>query len=312
MRNQKYVPVQITGAPKLTMRYYKTDEILKGILVFIHGVSHGAWCWENFAEYFTKKGYACFVINLRKHGDNPSKGINLAALSAYVKDTTRCIHDIKNHCGKPEINIPYRKPYIIGHSMGGAIVEMYLSKHSDKVKGAVLFAPATAQGMGKSIFTTTLTKTGYYTMPTTIGLKQNKHLAKSNFFVAKDNNKEFTPRITDAEKLEYYNKQLCKESLPAMLGLMKFEMNTVPIPVFVIGSDKDAYFPTDSLNTTANFYDTKPMILRGLCHDMMLDPDWEDAAWSVLQFIEKPDDLKNDSHKFIHYLKEKLYPSHSK
>lgn len=57
-----------------------------------------------------------------------------------------------------------------------------------------------------------------------------------------------------------------------MLDLRKFEITKPSIIVFVIGSDKDAYIPTDSLDTTANFYDTRPMILRGLCHDMMLDP----------------------------------------
>ena len=310
MENQEFVPVEIEGKPKLEMHYYKSETELKDIIVFVHGVSHGAWCWDKFVGYFTKIGYACFAINLRGHGDNDKNDIKGARLSDYVLDVIRCINHIENHHNDPKINIPYSKPYIIGHSMGGAIVEKYIGEHSDKVKGAVLFAPVTAQGMGKSIFTTTITATGCNTMPTTIGFKTNKHLAESNFFVAKDKNtKKFTPRITDETELKYYDEKLCKESTKAMFDLRKFTLNkNINISVFVIGSDKDAYFPADSLNTTANFYNTKPMVLRGLCHDMMLDPEWEKAAESVLEFIGNPSELKSDPQKFIEHLENKIYP----
>lgn len=313
MRNKEFVLAEIPGEPKLKMRYYKAERELNGILVFVHGVSHGAWCWENFVEYFTEAGYACFTVNLRGHGDNTRKDIKGAHLSDYVIDVVRCIDYIENHHNDPEINITYSKPVIIGHSMGGAIVEIYAGEHSDKVKGAVLFAPATARGMGKGIFTTTATKTGRNTMPTTMGCKSNKHLAESNFFVAKDKDtKKFAPRITDEAKLKYYDEQLCNESVRAMLKLRKFEIAKPNIPVFVIGSDKDAYFPTDSLDTTANFYDTKPMILRGLCHDMMLDPEWEKAAESILEFIKNQDKLKQSPKEFIDDLEKKIYPGKEK
>lgn len=312
MENKKYIPVDIVnkGKPKLIMRYYKSETELKGILVFVHGVSHGAWCWEKFIEYFTKIGYTCFAINLRGHGDNDENDIKGAQLSDYVTDVIRCIDYIENHHNDIKIDIPYSKPYIIGHSMGGAIVEIYISKYSDEVKGAVLFAPATAQGMGKSIFTTTVTKTGFNTMPTTRGCKPNKHLAESNFFIAKDKDtKKFVPRITDETELKYYDDQLCKESTKAMFDLHKFTLNkNINIPVFVIGSNKDAYFPEDSLKSTANFYDTEPMILRGLCHDMMLDPEMEKAVESVLEFLKNPSELKNNPKDFIDNLENNIYP----
>lgn len=307
MQDMKFDLLTTDKNPHLKIRYYKSSEPHKGIIIFVHGVSHGAWCWENFVKFFTKIGYACFAINLRGHGDD--RDHKKGRLSKYVDDVKQCVDYCESFCKKKDNNLPYSKPFIIGHSMGGAIVEIYISDFSDKVSGAVLFAPATAQGMGISILTTTATTTGCHTMPTTLGFKTNKHLAKSNFFVAKDHNKNFVPRITDQKKLEYYDKQLCPESTCAMLGLIKFRINNVHIPVFVIGSDKDAYFPEDSLISTANFYNTKPMILRGLCHDMMLDPEWERAAQSVLAFIEKPSGLQKDPQKFIENLEKKIYPN---
>lgn len=286
MKNKEFVKVEIKGEPKLYMRYYKSEEKLKGILVFVHGVSHGAWCWENFVSYFTEIGYACFAINLRGHGDNNKNDIKGATLSDYIIDVIRCIEYIECNHDKPEIDIPYSKPFIIGHSMGGAIVEKYISDFYDKVKGAVLLAPVTAEGMGtKGIITTSFSLRGLRTSFTTLFGKK-LFLPKSNFFVVKNGGKCQT-RI-NKEILEYCKNSLCKESLKAMFGLRKFKLNNdINIPVFVIGSDKDAYFPANSLNKTADFYDTKASILAGLCHDMMWDEKcWEESANAVLEFIE--------------------------
>ena len=108
MERKEFIPIEITGSPKLIMRYYKSEIKSKDILVFVHGVSHGAWCWENFVEYYTKRGYACFVINLRGHGDdrNNKKG----TLKKYVDDVKKCINRCEEYC--KDNKIPYSKPYL--------------------------------------------------------------------------------------------------------------------------------------------------------------------------------------------------------
>ncbi len=310
MNKVNYKTIPFNESPKLVMRYYKAEMPQKGILVFVHGVSHGAWCWWKFVDFFTKVGYACFVINLRGHGENDRNDIKGAKLSDYLTDVVHCVEYIKNNCNSPEINIQYFKPFIIGHSMGGAIVEMYIDKYSDEVEGAILFAPVTAGGMNLRILTTSFSIRGFSTLPTAFFGKKI-FLSISNFFAIK--NKILYKCTVSKADLEYSRKELCKESIRAMFGLWDFELKDAPnIPVFVIGSDKDAYFPIKSLNKTAAFYDTKPMILKGLCHDMMLDFEWEKAAQSVLEFINSPEKLKNDKDAFIRNLKNKIYPDKSK
>lgn len=308
MEDIKHELIPVDKKTRLVMRCYKNEAELKGIIVFVHGVSHGAWCWVKFVDYFTKRGYVCFTVNLRGHGDD--RGNNkyiIKRLKHYVADVSRCIDHCKTYC--EENGIPYSKPSLLGHSMGGGIVEIYMNEHSDKIKNAILFAPATAQGMKKSFVAATFSKTAFcYTLPTIRGCKPNKNLQYSNFFIAKTDDKNFTPRITDEKELALYDILLGSENIFAMFGLSCFKLNKPNIPVFVIGSDKDAYFPTESLSTTADFYETIPMILRGLCHDMMLDPEWDKAAQSVLEFIEKPDVLKEDPQTFIEDLEKKIYP----
>jgi len=40
-------------------------------LLFIHGMFHGAWCWDaHFLDYFAGHGFAAYVVSLRGHGNS--------------------------------------------------------------------------------------------------------------------------------------------------------------------------------------------------------------------------------------------------
>lgn len=270
----------------------------KGSIVFVHGVCHGAWCWKNFLTYFADRGYNCFAFSLRGHGESKGNWSKPYRLKDYVEDVQKVVE----HC----IEKTGDNPFLLGHSMGGAIVQNYIDKNSECVSGAILFAPVTAGGMGwKSIFKTAASRNGRCTLATIWG-KANKNLKESNFFVAIGEKGNYQCRITDAKELQEYDEKLCAESFRAMFGLAKYDLeNDIEIPVFVIGSSADAYFPSDSLNTTAGFYKTEPFILDNLCHDMMLDPDWEKTvARAVLEFLKNPAEVKKDPQKFVAELDE--------
>lgn len=267
------------------------NEKAKGSIVFCHGVCHGAWCWKFYLPYFSEKGYDCFAFSLRGHGESKG-GAKSYKLSDYEDDLKRVVEHCTEKTG--------RKPFVLGHSMGGAIVQKYIDEYSEQVRAAILFAPVTAGGMwrgeGRRI---PLIKNDWYTFPTMRG-KFNENLKDSNFFVAKYHDTgNYECRITDPEELREYNKKLCKESWKAVWGLMRYSLkNLVGIPVFVIGTATDAYFPRESLGKTADFYHTKAFVLEGMCHDMMLDPDKELAARAVLEFMDRSNELKNDPERF--------------
>lgn len=63
----------------------------KGSIVFVHGVCHGAWCWERFLKYFSEKGYNCFALSLRGHGESKGRGLGklFYRLSHYVVDVKK-------------------------------------------------------------------------------------------------------------------------------------------------------------------------------------------------------------------------------
>ena len=88
-------------------------------LLFVHGAWHAAWCWdENFLSYFADKGYRALAVSFRGHGDSPTyKPLRGCSVADYVADV-RSVAD----------RLP-SAPVVIGHSMGGLIVQKYLESH---------------------------------------------------------------------------------------------------------------------------------------------------------------------------------------
>src|ERR1044072_1083743 len=104
-------------------------------LLFVHGSCHGAWCWaENFLDYFAARGHSSYALSLRGHGQSDGKDIlQWASVKDYVSDVAQVADGLR------------RPPVLIGHSLGGLVVQKYLETHH--APAAVLIASSPASGM---------------------------------------------------------------------------------------------------------------------------------------------------------------------
>ena len=120
--------------PELITRKPETDSRTNSIL-FVHGAWHGAWCWEEyFLPYFADKGYTSHALSLRGHGHSQKPArFRLARVADYVADVNQAVAQL----AKP--------PILIGHSMGGLVVQKYLEQHT--VPAAVLMASVPVHGV---------------------------------------------------------------------------------------------------------------------------------------------------------------------
>jgi len=85
-------------------------------LLFVHGANHAAWCWlGHFLDFFADKGYRAVALNLRGNGGSPTtKPANSCSIADYVDDVRSVVENLQ------------ATPVLIGHSMGGFIVQKYL------------------------------------------------------------------------------------------------------------------------------------------------------------------------------------------
>lgn len=287
--NKNHISFKIPVNPELEVFYSPSKNDYEGCILCVHGICHGAWCYENFLTFFSDNGFDCYALSFRGHsGSSGHDNLNKYTLSDYSDDIKRCI----KYCKSEKCEYKMKSdPFLLGHSMGGAVVQKYIGEHSNTINGAILFAPATAGGMGlieliKPILSNDLKN----------GVKIRNLIYKNEQVPTASMKKSafFSNRVSK-EKIEFYNGLLQDESKIAIKELGKRytdNYNTDDIPILVIGSYADSYFPKKSLRKTAKIYkcsenDTKKQlkILPDLCHDMMLDPEWIKPAKIVLDFM---------------------------
>jgi pimeloyl-ACP methyl ester carboxylesterase len=108
-------------------------------LLFVHGGEHAAWCWdEHFLDFFAAEGYRAVALSLRGHGTSSnSKPPRACSIADYVDDV----------CSVAD-NLPLT-PVMIGHSLGGFVVQKYLESHA--APAAVLVASAPPHGAAAAL-----------------------------------------------------------------------------------------------------------------------------------------------------------------
>lgn len=240
-------------------------------LLFVHGVCHGAWCWEEFfLPYFASKGWEAYAVSLRGHGSSAGhEQLDSFGLQDYVDDVLTAAAQIGT------------KPVVIGHSMGGGITQLTLRRAPEKIAGAVLFAsmpPGYLQpGEEPPV------------APQPAGLLATLHLLEGKTLSVEQvlSLPFFGGRITPAQAARYLP-LLQSESTTARADIQA--MNTTagpaPVPLLVMGSREDSLFSEIPVRRTAAHYGVDAIILDQGCHDLMLDPTWQISADALLDWLD--------------------------
>lgn len=100
-------------------------------LLFMHGAWHGPWCWEPLAEPLAAEGWGCNLLALPGHGDGP-----------WELPCSTSLMDYALYAARAAAQLP--SPVLIGHSMGGWIVQKLLEAAD---LPAVLLCPLPATGL---------------------------------------------------------------------------------------------------------------------------------------------------------------------
>lgn len=103
----------------------------KATLIIIHGYGEHLGRYAHVAEYMVERGYAVGAFDLRGHGQS-------AEQRSYIESYDACVRDIIAFLGRVEDRYPYNKRFLLGHSMGGAIVAKFLIQQPNLVDGAIL------------------------------------------------------------------------------------------------------------------------------------------------------------------------------
>ena len=241
-------------------------------LLFIHGMLHGAWCWDvHFLDYFAQHGFAAHAVNLRGHGSSEGrKKLRWTRIADYVDDVASAVRQLPG------------PPVLIGHSMGGFVIQKYLEDYD--ASGAVLLSSPPPGGLvGTAIRIARRHPLVFAKVNLTLSLLPviaTPHLAREAFFSA-----DFPD-----EELRSYWQLMQEESYMAFLDMVALDLPKparVKTPLLILGAARDTMLERREIEGTARAYHTQSEIVPDVAHDSMLELGWRAVAQRILGWLNE-------------------------
>ena len=243
-------------------------------VLLVHGSYCSAWVWQpHVMPFLAAEGYTVHALSLRGHGGSQSAvPLDRVGLADYVADVTEAVARI----GRPVA--------VVGHSLGGAVAQGAIASGL-RFAGTALLSSVPPSGMLMA------TQRMFWHRP-----RLWFELSRMMYAGVRDADPEvlrdglFDNRISEDE-FRRLSEQFCDESPLAILELMSFRWfgaaKSEAGSVLVMGGSRDWLIGEADVRQTALWYGTEPVIVQGLSHVAMLDPDWQSAAVILCEWLDK-------------------------
>lgn len=243
-------------------------------LLFVHGSFADARCWDqHFLPYLAEHGYEVHAVSLRGHGRSEGREwLPLWRMTDYVTDLGNTVRTLS----KP--------PVLIGHSMGGMVVQKYLETQPE-VAGIVLMASVPPQGLIPSNLHMALRHPFLFQQMALFAM-----LGPSVGSIELMRSLLFSRDMPLVQLQEYFD-LVQAESQIVSLDMMWFDPlrlkpEQVRAPILVQGAQDDVFVSPAMVRETARFYRTQPHIFPRMAHAMMLEMRWREVADQLLGWLE--------------------------
>ncbi len=241
-------------------------------LLFVHGSCHAAWCWdEHFLPYFAERGFDAYALSLRGHGASGGpESLRWTSIADYVADVEQVAAELPG------------EPVVIGHSLGGFIVQKYLERH--EAPAAVLVAPAPAVGMLAASIRMSRQEP-------LLSLKLLLSMEPYTMFATPERARRFlfSPDVDD-DTLHRHWSRLGRESFRSWTQMLTSRPDAERIrgtPMLILAGGGDRLIPEAALRRTADQYGAALAMLPDMPHDLMLDMRWQEAAGAIHAWLTR-------------------------
>lgn len=234
-------------------------------LLFIHGGWHGAWCWDDgFLDFFANNGFRAVAVNLRGHGASTlSKPLNRCSIADYVEDVGTAAQMLGG------------EPVLIGHSMGGFVVQQYLQSH--RARAAVLMASMPTHAARRAAVAVRIMRRHplvtlrAYTVGGAADLVNTPRLAREHFFCTH----------TLESVVHSCAQRLQAESSRAGGLFVRSRPTRATTPLLVLGGEDDGAVTPSDVQATARAYGVQAEFFPDMGHNMMQEPGWAGVAQRI-------------------------------
>ena len=239
-------------------------------IIFIHGMFQNPKSWDKWITYFTKKGYNCIAPAWPYHEgepadlrQNPSSKLGELKLETIVNEIEKVASKTK-------------EPILIGHSVGGLIVQLLINKGIGKAGVCIdSVAPNAMLSLDWGFFKNS-------------ALIANPFKGDEPFYTDPESfHDSFCNTMTMKESEEAFNAYATHDSRNVLRDCLgetgKVDLDLQHAPLLFIGGTEDQIIPPELNEKNANAYTDESSIVhykefanRG--HFICGQPGWEEVA----------------------------------
>jgi pimeloyl-ACP methyl ester carboxylesterase len=251
-------------------------------VVFITGAFISSDCWAGWKSYFEERGYqinapawpfkdapACTLR--QRHPDVDVAGQRLDRLTAYFRNFVKSL---------PE------KPILVGHSMGGLIMQLLVQEGL----AAAGVAVHSLQPRGVFTFKFSFYKAGWPTLGFFTDTRKTYLMSFSEWQYAFTNGMPF-----EAQKEGYYQLLVPESKLlirDATTPAAKVDFAKPHVPLLFLAGSEDRFIPASLNHTNFKKYSHTQSVtdykeFAGRNHFVLGQPGWQEIADYILNWINK-------------------------
>ena len=261
---------------KLYEQYWEPEKEAKAIVLIIHGYAEHSNRYIHVADFLTANGYIVASFDLRGHGKSEGPRTYINSFSEYIDDLNKFILRVKS---KYE-NTPM---FLLGHSMGGAIVALLSLSLKEDVKGIIFSSPALKISDEISPFLVKISGIIGKLFPKLPTIKLDSN--------ALSRDKEIVKKYHD-DPLVYNG------GIPARTGseinktikIIQNQMNVISVPLLIIHGTQDKLSDPEGsklLYNRVSSTDKKLKLYDGLYHELMNEPEKEQVLQDIVDWLEQ-------------------------
>jgi len=243
-------------------------------VVLAHGVSEHSGRYGHVGRALTDAGYALYALDHRGHGRSEGDRANIDRLDHVVADLLTLVELAAGRHGK--------KPFLLGHSMGGAVATAFALEHQDAIAGLLLSGPAADTSAAS---------------PVTRALGRLTSAVAPNLgvFEVEPEGVSRDPEVVRAyveDPLVYHRKLPARTVSELVTAVNRFpeELPRITLPLLIMHGGEDPIIPVAAsrmIEERAGSADKTLIVYDGLYHEILNEPEQEQVLADIIDWLNE-------------------------
>lgn len=251
------------------------------VVLIVHGLAEHSGRYQYVAEQFGNHGFGVYSFDLVGHGKSEGD-------RAYVESFDRLAEDVEQMIGRVKLAHPKMPFFLLGHSMGGALVCYLTALRPPKMNGLITSAPAIRPGSDVSPMLIKVAPVLGRLLPKLKTTEIGSHTISRDPAVVKDY--ETDPLNSRGGMRARTGSEILRAGDVVFANIPKFDM-----PLLMLHGTGDELVDVDGtmqLNAIVPSRDKTMKLYDGLYHEILNEPERDEVIGDIVGWMRERFEVK--------------------